>query len=243
MPRYLDLAAALQRQIASGESGVGAQLPTEHELCATHGVSRHTARAALKVLEDQGLIQRRPGLGTRVVATSAVAPFTQPLGGIDALLQYAHEARLSIVSTRQDLLSAADARRLGAPKGGAWLRLDGVRSAKGAPVAATTIRVARWIGARPADLADALLAVTEQIERRFGVSADRITQRIEAGRLSEEDAGALGARAGEPSLVTVRRYFDAADRLFVVSESRHPAGRFAYEMTYTREKPRRAPAR
>ena len=237
MPLYLDIAAALQRDIASGRTGVGAQLPTEHAICATFSVSRHTARAALKVLEDQGLIERRPGLGTRVIAT-APPRFTQPLDGVDALLQYAREARLQIVSVDVESLSAADARAFDAPKDGEWLRLDGVRRAQGAPVAATTIRIAREVGAKPSDMADTSLPITELIERRFGLAAARVTQRISAGLLSDEDAAALDAAPGAPTLVTVRRYFDAADRLFVISDSRHPADRFAYEMTYTRNKRR-----
>lgn len=241
MPRYLDIAAALQKDIAAGRVKIGAQLPTEHDLCAAHDVSRHTARAALKVLEDQGLIERRPGLGTRVVANAGASHFVQPLGGLEALLQYAHEARLKIVAAAPETLSATLARRLGAARGETVLRIDGVRRAGRTAVAATTIRVAGWIGARLDDVSNPRLAVTEQIERRFGVAVARIAQRIAAGALSAADAEALDAAAGAPALVTLRRYYDAADRLFVVSESRHPADRFAYEMSFRRGGVERAP--
>lgn len=44
----------------------GDRLPTELELCATHGVSRITARQALTSLVSEGMLVRTPGRGTYV---------------------------------------------------------------------------------------------------------------------------------------------------------------------------------
>ena len=41
-----------------------------------------------------------------------------------------------------------------------------------------------------------------------------------------EFAKALGAEAGSPALEVIRRYVDAHGRLFEISESIHPAGRY-----------------
>ena len=46
----------LRAKIEDGTYGPGALLPSEPELAAKHGVSRQTARAALKALEQEGLI-------------------------------------------------------------------------------------------------------------------------------------------------------------------------------------------
>jgi DNA-binding GntR family transcriptional regulator len=237
-PRYIELAATLRRGIVSGRAPVGAQLPTEHELCAAHDVSRHTARAALKVLEDEGLIERRPGLGTQVISAGSPPTFAQRLGGLDDLLQYAHETRLELVGHKAVALSAVDADRLGAARGSRWLRLDGVRRAGLEPVAATTVYVAEVIGAKPTDFRRGGCAVTETIEKKYGVATALIRQRIVAESLSKEDAAHLRRPAGSPGLRTLRRYYDAAEALFVISDSRHPGEGFAYEMTYRRSKGR-----
>jgi GntR family transcriptional regulator len=217
-PRYIELAATLRRGIVSGRAPVGAQLPTEHELCAAHDVSRHTARAALKVLEDEGLIERRPGLGTQVISAGSPPTFAQRLGGLDDLLQYAHETRLELVGHKAVALSAVDA------------DLE--------PVAATTVYVAEVIGAKPTDFRRGGCAVTETIEKKYGVATALIRQRIVAESLSKEDAAHLRRPAGSPGLRTLRRYYDAAEALFVISDSRHPGEGFAYEMTYRRSKGR-----
>lgn len=55
---YMRLAALLRDQLAPGEP-----LPPIRELHAKHGHSRRTAGKALRILEEEGLIYRVPGLG------------------------------------------------------------------------------------------------------------------------------------------------------------------------------------
>jgi len=55
---YVRLAALLRDQLAPGES-----LPSIRELHAKHGHSRQTVGKALRILEEEGLIYRVPGLG------------------------------------------------------------------------------------------------------------------------------------------------------------------------------------
>lgn len=235
-PRYVVLAGRLRQAISGGKLDIGAQLPTEHELCERHKVSRHTARAALKLLEDEGLIDRRPGLGTRIISTEARRGFSQPLGGLDDLLQYAHEARLAIHAVSDAALSQAQARMLGAPKGSQWLRIEGVRRVRGEAIAATTIYVSAAIGASATDFRRSDKAIVELAEKKFGVGVARITQRITAEKLCAADAATLRRAQGEPVLRTIRRYFDSAERVYVISDSRHPGDGFAYEMTYRRSR-------
>ncbi len=55
-PAYERLADRLRDQILSGHLRAGDQLPVEPELCAQYGVSRGTAREALRVLSSQKLV-------------------------------------------------------------------------------------------------------------------------------------------------------------------------------------------
>jgi len=225
-PRYIALAAILRKRISNGRYKIGDQLPTEHQLCEKHKVSRHTARAALQVLEDEALIKRKPGLGTTVIATSSTSVFAQPLGGIEDLLQYAHEAQLKVTNSGSITLTVQQSQRLGANENSKWLHLAGIRLVEQ--------KSSSIIGAKPQDFRNSDKSITEHIENKYGVSVAFITQSIKAEALSESDALILNAPAGQPVLHTVRRYFDAADRMFVVSDTRHPSDRFVYEMIYRR---------
>jgi ABC-type glycerol-3-phosphate transport system substrate-binding protein len=56
----------IKRRIESGEYKPGDRLPTEQELCETFGISRTPVRHALTELTYEGILYRRPGLGTFV---------------------------------------------------------------------------------------------------------------------------------------------------------------------------------
>lgn len=62
-PASRRIAAELRRQITTGELGPGALLPSEPELAAARNVSRQTARTALQLLEQEGLVTTRPRRG------------------------------------------------------------------------------------------------------------------------------------------------------------------------------------
>lgn len=63
-PRYLEIAAALRRQIDL--LSPNSLLPTEQQLAKRFGVSRVTVRGALDMLERGGLVSRLRGRGTIV---------------------------------------------------------------------------------------------------------------------------------------------------------------------------------
>jgi GntR family transcriptional regulator len=66
-PLYVQLADTIAEQIERGELAPGQILPSEPYLMGTHGVSRGTARAALRLLRERGLIVTLPGKGSFVV--------------------------------------------------------------------------------------------------------------------------------------------------------------------------------
>jgi DNA-binding GntR family transcriptional regulator len=70
--RYVWLAGTLEDEIESGKYTPGERLPSIRELCLETGLSRHTAGKALRILEEEGQIERVPGLGYFVPPDEAV---------------------------------------------------------------------------------------------------------------------------------------------------------------------------
>jgi len=231
-PRYRRLADALRAEIASGRLAVGDLLPTEMELCARHGVSRHTAREALRLLADDGIIERRQGAGSVVSATPAPA-FAQPVGDFDSILQYARNAKL--VCDASDL---ADAGQLAAAGlSGPYRWFSGVRQVDAQPpIAFTTILVAAELAPDMDTMNRLAESVSEWLEREHGIRIETVEQRIEAVALHAPVARRLQVPVDSPALRTVRRYQGADGRTVLHSESLHPAGRFAYTLRLLRRR-------
>ncbi|MEV0445478.1 winged helix-turn-helix domain-containing protein [Streptomyces spectabilis] len=69
---YMRVLNALMDQIGTGEGKrfpPGAKLPSEAELCAEFKVARMTARRAVRVLRERGLVATEWGKGTFVVGS------------------------------------------------------------------------------------------------------------------------------------------------------------------------------
>jgi len=75
---YEDIVKQIFSLIEKGRLKRGDQLPVERELSETFKVSRATVREAIFSLESMGLVQRRQGDGTYVIASSEDA-LVQPL--------------------------------------------------------------------------------------------------------------------------------------------------------------------
>jgi GntR family transcriptional regulator len=63
---YRAIADALREEIDKGGLPPGSKVPSENELMSTYGVEQPTARRALEVLKNEGLIVARRGAGTFV---------------------------------------------------------------------------------------------------------------------------------------------------------------------------------
>lgn len=65
-PKYQSIANSLRQEIENGQYSTQKLLPTEQLLCQRFQISRQTVRRALSMLEDEGLITRRQGSGSRL---------------------------------------------------------------------------------------------------------------------------------------------------------------------------------
>ena len=66
------IADRLRERVLSGELGAGARLPSEPDLARSLGVSRSSLRAAIALLEADGLLRRQHGSGTYVTDQPAL---------------------------------------------------------------------------------------------------------------------------------------------------------------------------
>jgi len=73
VPQYVQIYEALKEKILSGGYGAGEMLPFERELCQHYAAQRITVRHALDILAKDGLIKKRPGVGSFVADATPAA--------------------------------------------------------------------------------------------------------------------------------------------------------------------------
>ncbi|MHB8449976.1 MAG: GntR family transcriptional regulator [Mycobacteriales bacterium] len=67
---HQQVAAEIRRAITDGEAGPGDRIPRAKDLAAVLGVNTNTVLRALRMLQDEGLLNIRRGWGTTVTGTS-----------------------------------------------------------------------------------------------------------------------------------------------------------------------------
>ncbi|RYY96416.1 MAG: GntR family transcriptional regulator [Comamonadaceae bacterium] len=236
-PRYLQLAQTLLNEIESGKYAVGTQLPTEFELCEQFGVSRATAREAVKRLVQMGLVVRQPRVGSTVQARTATTAYRQSIGDVGDLYQYAQDTTLVISSSDTREITPAQAEMLEGSAGETWLHLKGLRHTKSRPEPICTTELwlhpaFRSIQGMNGPLKEAVHAA---IEQQFGEVIAEVEQEIRAMALGKAEAEALGAQPRSPGLWIARRYRNRLGKLVQLAVSIHPADRFSYSTVLRRE--------
>jgi DNA-binding GntR family transcriptional regulator len=235
-PRYADVTSELRERIESGAYPVGSRLPTEAQLTEEFTVSRSTIRLALSAIEEAGLIERRQGSGTTVLARHPPVRYVLSATTEDDILRYATETVLELLGP-VSAVPFADGRRLHLGNPDQWIRIHGIRRDRhvGPPLGHTTVFLAERLAGPAKRLGSrtdgALFAL---IARENGLTVTHIEQEITATLLADDEAEMLAAQAGAPALAVVRRYFSAESGLFEIAENIHPADRFSYALRMER---------
>lgn len=132
-PRYEDIAAFLRVEIAGGIPGT--RLPSEAELCDRFEVSRMTARAALQVLDNEGLIVRRRGKGTFVAPRPVPRLLGSPLSFSESMRRRGTPTTSRILASGEIEPTEADRDALGLKSHERPMVLERLRLASDIPMA------------------------------------------------------------------------------------------------------------
>lgn len=238
--RYVAVANDLMDGISTGRYPVGSLLPTEFELCELYDVSRHTVRAAITQLQNQGMVSRRKRVGTRVEAAEPSGGYSQSLASVADLVHVAETHIRDVQDVRHFVVDIALARRLGLEPGSHCFCMSSVKvdvNHRQAPLCWTDVyaddgyaEVIPLARECPGELIAAL------IERTFGRRIDAVDQQVRPVQLSVELAHRLNAGPGSLGLNIIRQYRDDQGGLIAVSETVYPDDRFTLVMQMKRER-------
>ncbi len=236
-PKYVQLAQTLFNEIESGLYKVGALLPTEHELCSQFGVSRFTAREALKRLVHLGIVSRQAGIGTTVISKDIQSTYRQNMGAVNDLYRYASDTSLKILHSETAAIDVELAKLLKASAGEIWLHLSGTRYVPNniLPIAQTEIWICPAFRSVKGVSGALHQAVHSLIEEQFGEAIVSVEQDIVAVVLDEKAAAGLSVKPGSAGLKITRWYLNRRGDLVEYAVSTHASERFSYRSVFQRE--------
>lgn len=207
----------------------GDRLDNELEMADRLGVSRPTIRQAIGQLAEQGLVVRRRGFGTVVVAPRIFRPVALTSLYDDLAAEQRHPA--TTVLTLRETPAAEDvATALAVPPGSGVLEIKRLRLADGTPLAIMHNFL------RPGLLADAGAGDLErtglyELLRASGVHLKLADQVIGARPATPDEARLLKADRGSCVLTMTRTALDDAGRAAEYGMHAYLAERYSFKMT------------
>ena len=235
VPLYLQVEAQLRRLALDPRFKDGALLPDELTIADRLGVSRGTARAAILRLVNEGLLERKAGVGTRLrrhpveSGVRAWRSFTREMAAKGVVVQTFHADFEEVRATR------AVARGLRVEPGALVARLDRLRGWDGVPV----LLSCSWFHPRlrlSAGL-DYTKPLYDIIEDSTGAVAERASEQFGAVRATSALASQLRVRQGHPLLHRCRSVSDARGRPIEYAEVFYVSSRFKLTMELRRKSP------
>jgi GntR family transcriptional regulator len=208
VPLYVQIAESLLERIRVGELVSEQRLPSEREMSKSLNVSRMTLRAALGVLENKGLLDRRPGDGTYVAQpkierqAAKLVPFTENMRSRG----YQAKARLIVFEHRLAEVSVAS--KLKVPVSAPVYYFQRLRLVNEEPVLleTCTMPIYRFPNFENHDLEGR--SVYEILETEYAIAPHHSEQSLEAVSATDFEAELLGIEPGTPLILERRLAFD-----------------------------------
>jgi GntR family transcriptional regulator len=206
-PLWSQILTDLRRRLAEGE--FAAEFPPDSELVRRYGVSRHTVRDACRRLQDEGIITRSRGLGSRVRPMALELQVGSPYSVFRSIEAqgYRQESTVLALEWRREP-SIADLLGIGPDDDIVYLHR--VRFADAEPFAVDEVWLSGPIGAVLFEIDLTHTALYSELEARLGVRPERGTEHIRPALPTVEEATHLGIDVLEPVFV-IERSTDTAE--------------------------------
>lgn len=206
LPLHAQAEQSLRMMLAHPDQTTGTLLPDEVSLANAMGVSRNTLRAAIARLVSEGRLDRKAGVGTRVVEPRIHS-------GVGAWQSFTHEMETKGVKVETYSMSARMTKaplevagRLHLKEGAEVLCLDRVRGWDGQPVVRFCSYLHPRLGLVVED--DFSQPLYQLIRSRRGIIVDQSDEELTAVAADRRLARLLAVKTGAPLLQRTRTVFD-----------------------------------
>jgi len=243
IPRYHQIAQSLRERIAEGRSAPGQRLDNQRSLAREFGVTLMTLRQALEILERDGLITRRHGLGTFVASPSVDYDILHLRTFAGDLSAKGEHVATRFLRSHFTLADRWVARELALDKGDRAFVLERLRLVGGRPMSFQTSYLPASMGEEVAKVDLAVTPLRQALAFKLGIEITAARETVSAVHLDARAARDLGCRPGVPAFRSDRVSIDPDGRPIVYDRVFIPGDRFRItrQLTYNgpAERPRK----
>ena len=233
-PLYHQIFLILRDRIYDGTYAFESVVPSEHEICASYGVSRITAKRALDKLAEANLVVRRRGLGTRVCHRVASSPAHYSVEGLlENLLAMGLKTKVDLLGFEYIEASALIAQKLDCNPGTLVQHVVRVRRIEGAPFSYLSTWVPENLG-RSYSKEDVATKPLLMLLEQGGAVVSSAEQTITATAADTVIAQALDVEIGAPLLRISRVVHDQTGRPIEYIIAHYRPDRYQFRMDLTR---------
>jgi GntR family transcriptional regulator len=208
----------------------GDRLPAEGAIAERFEVGRTTAREALKLLEQDGIVDVRHGSGRFV---SHVATLARPITRLESVTEmmraHGYSVRNRVVSVRERAPAGDEAAALDLPADGTVVELERVRLHEAEPLIYSVDVFPRSLVEVPLEAIDWSGSLLDLLEAR-GARVGSALAQLQAVRLPAAGQRAIGRRARDPWVLLVHRNLDQAGRVVILSHDYYRGDRFTFNV-------------
>jgi GntR family transcriptional regulator len=228
LPLYAQVEGLLRTLVDDDRYRNGELLPNEQQLAKRLGISRGTVRAGIDKLVTQGLLERRRGIGTRVVnhrvnvRLAEWPSFTREMEARGVRVK-THDTQIGWIPADEDV-----SRQLAIAPGTRVLRVERVRGWDGDRVVLFVSHFHPRIGLSGQE--DFTRPTYEMLEQDFATVAAASDEEITAVAADRSLAVRLAVPRGTPLLVRRQRVLDPGDRPIVLTHCYYRADKFTYSI-------------
>lgn len=204
LPLYHQIQQSLLDQIRSGALKPGDPVPSEQEIAERLGVSRMTARQAIKFLCDIGVVYTERGRGTFVSAGKLEKSVRQVLSFTEEMAARGLQAGSRVLSFGSAQADEEIAAALQIPTGETLIRLRRIRLADSCPMGIELSSIPQSLCPDLQAVFDPAGSLYRALAVRYGIRVTIVDEEVESAQAGAEEAKLLEIAAGSPVFLFTR---------------------------------------
>lgn len=233
LPLYYQVAQILETEWLSHYEP-GSQIPTELELTTRFGVSRTTIRLAMRLLEEKGLLTRRPGKGSFLTRPKLQVELSELTGFVEDMVALGLESSARVIKIESITPGPPVTEHLKLPPTAQVVYIERVRLAENEPISFDVTYLPQELGAKIVQDDLEIHPIFSLMEGKYGIPLGEADYAIEASNAPARIARLLDIPSGSPIFLIERTSYSISGEPVDYEKLHYRADKIRYHMRLIR---------